>query len=338
MVLVSHGFYYTGLVDGIGRVGVNLFFFISGILVFRSLTTSSSMQKGRFVAAWSFYRKRFIRLFPALAVYLAAMGPVVYLFQHALTHFPHSSMADYLQSLPIAALFAVDYDREAPATIGHLWSVSVEMQYYLLAPVILFVGGTSLRQRLLVWVSLLIVLMFVSISEPLRNFGEKYQFQVAVWPMLLGFLGEYLRGFWPSTPATWSRFAVRIVLFSLAAIIAVMIFAHNKTMIIAAGASIIFPCYLSYVVGLRLPGPFGRGFAWLGERTYSIYLWQQPFTLCHYFQDAYDPIGAFLAVGIGAISYEYAEKPFLSKKSGSSKYLKRGIVADREGSLRKSSP
>ena len=38
LVLISHGFYFTDRVNGLGRVGVNLFFFISGILVFRSLS------------------------------------------------------------------------------------------------------------------------------------------------------------------------------------------------------------------------------------------------------------------------------------------------------------
>lgn len=32
-VLISHGFYLTDRVHGAGRVGVNLFFFISGLLV-----------------------------------------------------------------------------------------------------------------------------------------------------------------------------------------------------------------------------------------------------------------------------------------------------------------
>src|SRR5215469_4204546 len=40
LVLVSHGFFFTNMVNGIGRIGVNIFFFISGILVFRSLNTS----------------------------------------------------------------------------------------------------------------------------------------------------------------------------------------------------------------------------------------------------------------------------------------------------------
>jgi peptidoglycan/LPS O-acetylase OafA/YrhL len=37
LVLISHGFYLTDRVHGAGRVGVNLFFFISGLLVYRSL-------------------------------------------------------------------------------------------------------------------------------------------------------------------------------------------------------------------------------------------------------------------------------------------------------------
>jgi peptidoglycan/LPS O-acetylase OafA/YrhL len=316
MVLVSHGFFYTGLVDGIGRVGVNLFFFISGILVFRSLTSSSAIRKHRLAAALTFYRKRFVRLFPALATYLAIMTPVVYLFQQTLSLAPHSSFAEYVRSLPIALLFAVDYDHAAPATLGHLWSVSVEMQYYLLAPAILFIGGKSFRQRLFVWGTLLCIFMFLSVSEPTRNFNEKYQFQVAVWPMLLGFLGEYVRGYLPEIPATRARTVIRMVWLSLLSIFFVMIFTHNKTTMIEAGASIIIPCYLSYAARISLPGFVGRGLTWLGERTYSIYLWQQPFTLCHYFPDIFDPLGALISIAIGAVSYEFTEEPFLSRKSG----------------------
>jgi peptidoglycan/LPS O-acetylase OafA/YrhL len=38
LVLISQGFYFTDRVNGLGRAVVNLFFFISGILVFRSLS------------------------------------------------------------------------------------------------------------------------------------------------------------------------------------------------------------------------------------------------------------------------------------------------------------
>src|SRR5438128_7181371 len=71
LVLVSHGFFLTGRVPGVGRVGVNLFFFISGILVFRSLSRSratDSSQRTR-----SFWWRRFRRLYPAMAAYTLAM-------------------------------------------------------------------------------------------------------------------------------------------------------------------------------------------------------------------------------------------------------------------------
>ena len=37
LVLFQHALFFTNRVSGLGRIGVNLFFFISGILVYRSL-------------------------------------------------------------------------------------------------------------------------------------------------------------------------------------------------------------------------------------------------------------------------------------------------------------
>src|SRR5437762_11456527 len=67
LVLISHGFFFTGRVHGIGRVGVNLFFFISGILVFRSLAKDrSSSNRER---SLSFWKRRLRRLYPAMSTF-----------------------------------------------------------------------------------------------------------------------------------------------------------------------------------------------------------------------------------------------------------------------------
>src|SRR5438045_4879572 len=71
LVLVSHAFYYTGRVHGSGRVGVNLFFFISGILVFRSLSKDKGTSKWERGA--EFWKRRLIRLYPALLTYVVAV-------------------------------------------------------------------------------------------------------------------------------------------------------------------------------------------------------------------------------------------------------------------------
>src|SRR5438105_9675713 len=74
LVLISHAFYYTGRVHGSGRVGVNLFFFISGILVFRSLSKEKATSKWKRGA--EFWKRRLIRLYPALLTYVVAVIPL----------------------------------------------------------------------------------------------------------------------------------------------------------------------------------------------------------------------------------------------------------------------
>ena len=70
-VLISHGFKQTGNVEGVGRVGVNLFFFISGILVFRSLSKGPQELAA---GAKYFWIRRTKRLVPAKWFYLFCMS------------------------------------------------------------------------------------------------------------------------------------------------------------------------------------------------------------------------------------------------------------------------
>src|SRR5438270_13948326 len=75
LVLISHGFYFTGRVHGVGRIGVNLIFFISGSLVVRSLCKRAP------ITPWQrrrpFLNRRLLRLYPALAPYGLAIMPSV---------------------------------------------------------------------------------------------------------------------------------------------------------------------------------------------------------------------------------------------------------------------
>ena len=101
LVLISHGFFFTNRVNGIGRVGVNLFFFVSGILVFRSLSRT------RAATAWersrTFWWRRFRRLYPAMLTYAVAMLAGVWLLQHRPNLPPGSDPGAYLRALPVRA-------------------------------------------------------------------------------------------------------------------------------------------------------------------------------------------------------------------------------------------
>ena len=100
LVLISHGFFFKERDNGIGRVGVNLFFFISGILVFRSLS------RARAATDWertrSYWRRRLRRLYPALLAYVLAMLPLAWLLQHRPNLPPDSDFGSYLKTMPLA--------------------------------------------------------------------------------------------------------------------------------------------------------------------------------------------------------------------------------------------
>ena len=96
LVLISHGFLFTGRVNGLGRVGVNLLFFISGILVFRSLARSRAAS--HWERTRSYWWRRFRRLYPALIAYVLAMLPLAWLLQHRPQLPAESDFGSYLKS------------------------------------------------------------------------------------------------------------------------------------------------------------------------------------------------------------------------------------------------
>lgn len=313
-VLVSHGFYFTGRVNGLGRVGVNLFFFISGVLVFKSLT--SHRDATHWQRTLQFWKRRLRRLYPAMAVYVLAMIPVVY----ALRNVPGAitpSMPEYFHSAPFALLYAINYWPSGGAawSLGHLWSLACEMQFYLLAPVIFLLGGKTSAQRNLVWGGLLLALGAWGFIGGERFEHSKYHFEIAAWPMMLGFFCEYRKDWFRRVPASWFHWTI---LASLAAFVVMtcLLFCGFglKYPIIAIGSLSFIPCFLAYLGERTLGGFIGRTMAWLGERTYSIYLWQQPFTICNYLPSLLHPVGAVAASVVGGVWFRFFERPFLSAK------------------------
>lgn len=314
MVLISHGLYYTGKVSGIGRVGVNLFFFISGLLTYRSLVRSSAPDP--LVRAKSFWKRRFLRLYPALVGYLVLMIPVVYFFAPLVKGAPGSTFAEFIQHLPQAFGAVINFTG-APCHTGlnHLWSLSTEIQFYLIAPLFFALGGTSTTRRYWVWGGLLVIFLAFGAAQPLVGDRVKYYFQFSVWPMLLGFVAEWQRARFVQFFSLFSRpILISSALVFLLSLVLMQLGTKAKIGVVALGAFMIVPCYCCYLVGLPCPGKLGSLLRWCGERTYSIYLWQQPLTLCGYFPTWLHPVGALLSCGVGALAFHWLERPFLSRK------------------------
>lgn len=311
LVLISHGFYFTDRVNGIGRVGVNLFFFISGILVFRSL--SRARERTGWSQTKSFWWRRLRRLYPAMLIYALAILPVVWLMRNRPNLPPGSDFGTFLATLPAALGCVMNLGREVPVSaLGHLWSIDCEMQFYLLAPAIYLLGGATDKRRNLFFGILLVVLAGLGLAQPFIG-RYKFHFVFAVWPMMLGFFCEYKRdGFAKISPTL-----VTLVLWLGAAVgsvslLAMFFYPGAKLVVVAAGALLLAPCLLAYLTGRPLPGISGRVLKWLGVRTYSIYLWQEPFTICGFLPSILQPVGALVSVAVGAVWFHWFERPFLS--------------------------
>lgn len=124
-----------------GFVGVDLFFVLSGFLI-TSLLLDEVAQTGA-VDLVGFWLRRAFRLVPAVAAFLAT-GLVV----AALTtpESLHRSAANALAVLAGVANYAFSHTGGGTTWDGHLWSLSVEAQFYLAWPLLL-VGGSRLFSR-----------------------------------------------------------------------------------------------------------------------------------------------------------------------------------------------
>jgi peptidoglycan/LPS O-acetylase OafA/YrhL len=311
-VLISHGFFFTGRVPGMGRVGVNLFFFISGVLVFRSL--SRSRENAGWAITRSFWKRRARRLYPAMATYVLAMLPLVFALQHQPGR-PDAELAEYLHTIPVALVYGVNYWPFNPLSLGHLWSLSCEMQFYLLAPAIFLLGGQTAVRRHLVWGTLLLALTATGLVGAMldKTGAYRYHFEIAVWPMMLGFCCEYRKDLFQRIPAKWFHGIIITGLVAFGAMTLLMFCGlEMKKPVVAIGTFAFIPCFLAYIGNRTLSGPIGRAMTWMGERTYSIYLWQEPFTICNYLPTILHPVGAIVSVFVGGAWFRLFERPFLS--------------------------
>lgn len=146
LVLVSHlGFGLGHLVPG--GLGVTVFFFISGFIITRLLL--GELNETRAISFPNFYLRRFLRLGPALVVYLVVslsfMAAIGWRFDLAE---PLAVLLYYANYYHIYVGFKSAGDVLSP--LGVLWSLSVEEHFYMAFPLLLLVMAR--RRTQLLWI------------------------------------------------------------------------------------------------------------------------------------------------------------------------------------------
>ncbi|MFM7022064.1 MAG: acyltransferase family protein [Flavobacteriales bacterium] len=131
-----------------GQLGVNMFFVLSGFLI-TTLLLEEEQLSGT-ISIKDFYVRRMRRIFPAYYFLL-----LVYFVLRVVTYltFPFIwiSYQSWITSLTFTKYF--NYGRDSYT--GHLWSLAVEMHFYILWPLI-FKWGSAWRKKILIGVVLLL--------------------------------------------------------------------------------------------------------------------------------------------------------------------------------------
>jgi len=111
------------LVVGNMSLGVSIFFVISGFLITRLLLCEH--ERYGTISLRNFYMRRFFRIFPGFYAYVGCVGLL------GVLGFLSLSRADLIS----AGTFTSDYSRSATSwALEHIWSLSVEEQFYILWP------------------------------------------------------------------------------------------------------------------------------------------------------------------------------------------------------------
>lgn len=137
----------------IANLGVRVFFVISGYLI--TLLLLREVEKTGTISLQQFYMRRTLRIFPAsycfiLCVTAASAAGMLALHRGDLLH---------------AYTYTMNYFQDRSWWMGHLWSLSVEEQFYLLWPATLLLLGT--RKGLKVAIA-------VVLASPFLRLGTLY--------------------------------------------------------------------------------------------------------------------------------------------------------------------
>ncbi len=257
-----------------GDAGVDLFLVISGYVIARQLLPQLDQGEG-FPVMRQFWYRRMQRLWPAAWSWLLLSLAGTYLYNRSGAW--GSVHAAWMSAL--AALFQVADIRFAhcfgryecgAATV--YWSLSLEEQFYLILPwALLWVRP---RWRLPVLFALILAQLFAHLLyvwAPYRSLG-----------LICGVTLAVIDRIWPlrERAATWSRKALLGVFLLLQLPFWAMLAPHwgvhgplsyNLEALLGTG---IVLCAIVLQDGLlNLPG--GRWLAWVGDRSYSLYL-------CHF--------------------------------------------------------
>lgn len=273
-----------------GFIGVDIFFVISGFLITGIVVTQIDQNQFSFR---TFYERRLRRIYPALLLMVLIISHFCYITRayaddtHGLRHSARSALLYYSN---LYFYWTTDYF-DTPAIYQvflHTWSLSVEMQFYLLYPLLLYFACRYCRDKL-GKLLLLSTFLFLAISIAMTFFSPKAAFYMLPSRAYELTLGGFL-AVTGITPA--SQRNKKICIISGLVIILAATFTYNRFYFPSfPGLPALAPClgaslFIVGFSGLSEENRLSRfllnpALVFIGLISYSLYLWHWPFLVIY---------------------------------------------------------
>ncbi len=333
-----------------GYVGVDIFFVISGYLITKII--ADEMMEGRFTFV-AFYARRARRILPAL-FFMAAVVSAVCLFV-----FLPPDLYKYGKTLVFTIVFGANFrlsaergyfdedTRENP--LLHMWSLSVEEQFYLVWPVLLLLIVRT--QRRIGPVVLALFAVSFAISAAFVHWMPRsafYHLPSRGWELLTG--AALALGLVPGFP---SKRLAEIACWAGLALMALSVLLFDSATPFPGFAAMLptFGCALAiHATTHRRPAAArllsAKPVVFLGKISYSLYLWHWPliaipsYLLMRELTGREALAAIALSIAIAAFSWRFVERPFrkatprLAPAPGGAFQRRRSVLAAMIGNPR----
>lgn len=335
LVIISHWLPETHLVNRItrgynGSFGVTIFFVLSGFLITSILLQNKlqannlALNKGALLK--NFFFRRALRIFP---IYYITVTLLLLFHKYAGTHITNTYPYYYTYTANLNFHFTQEWD----SILSHLWSLSVEEQFYLIWPwVILFSPSKYLRPIIYFFILVGVISNYIFSTSLMDCFTTSCFDAFGLGALLswqLIYRQQDLTGFYKATRIT-GIIAMGFIIFCLVSNKFILPFRTMASCIALWGITFVVlkeKTKTIYNTVLK-----NKVLAWLGKVSYGLYLYHLP--VPYFFKKVLNKIKAVGYVRIPAkyydtllllgslvillslawLSWTIIEKPFLNLK------------------------
>jgi peptidoglycan/LPS O-acetylase OafA/YrhL len=311
MVILGHAYVPTSLwarmLFAHAGLGVRIFFVISGYLITRLLL--EEVRRFGNVSLPLFYARRALRILPAFLLFVTAL---LVLNQLGVISLPPGNLL-------LVLTYTVNFTSRAVWYSAHLWSLSVEEQFYFLWPLaVRFLPSRG-------WTAVALITFFSNIGFGVfhrlfgaRLFGLNPAMQSFAFPFVCGPIAiGCLLAIWEKPIRRVGRpLFVHPMWITLIPVIMIAD-KFSREPIGSAGLDLLLVLFVARCV-FHPQDAVGRflnlrPMRFIGKLSYSLYLWQQLFF--HYSFIPMFPLNVLGTAGFANASYFLLEKPFLKLRS-----------------------